>query len=141
VERWEIRRVSELLANSKETERGLELEMEKTRIRAPFEGLVARRYIREGQSVAKGERLFWFSAEEPLRVRFTVPEKHLSRIKLGQELKLTSPNFPLETYRARIIEIGPVVDPASGTAEAMVQLLGPAGNLRAGMTAILRIEK
>jgi len=138
---WEIRRVGELLTNSRETERGLELELEKTRVRAPFDGLVARRYIREGQSVSKGERLFWFSAEEPLRLRFTVPEKYLSRLKMGQELTLTSPNFPQDTHKARVIEISPVVDPASGTGEAMVQLIGPAGKLRAGMSASLRIEK
>jgi len=137
---WEIRRVGELLANSKETERGLEIELEKTRIRAPFAGIVARRYIREGQSVVKGDRLFWFTAEAPLRVRFTVPEKYLSRLRLGQELQLTSPNFPQEKHRARVIEISPVVDPASGTAEAMVELLGPPGQLRAGMSASLRIE-
>ncbi|MBI3405873.1 MAG: efflux RND transporter periplasmic adaptor subunit [Acidobacteria bacterium] len=137
---WEIRRVAELLTNSKETERGLELELEKTRIRAPFEGIVARRYIREGQSVTKADRLFWVTAEAPLRLRFTVPEKYMNRLKLGQELTLTSANQPTEEHKARVIEISPVVDPASGTIEALVELIGPAGKLRAGMTASLRIE-
>ncbi len=138
---WDIRRVGELLTNARLTERGLELELEKTRIRAPFDGIVARRYVREGQSVAKGDRVFWFSSEEPLRMRFTVPEKYLSHLKLGQELTLTSPNFPNEIHKARVIEVSPVVDPASGTAEAMVELVGPSGSLRAGMTANLKIEK
>ena len=50
----------------------------KTRITAPFSGLVARRYVREGQSVAKGDRLFWITAESPLMMRFTLPEKYQS---------------------------------------------------------------
>jgi multidrug efflux pump subunit AcrA (membrane-fusion protein) len=40
-----------------------------------------------------------------------------------------------------VIEISPVVDPASGTLEAMVELVGSQGNLRAGMSVSLRIEK
>jgi len=138
---YEIRRVSELLTNSRETERGLELEIEKTQIRAPFEGVVARRYIRDGQSLAKGDRVFWFTAEGPLRLRFTVPEKYLGRLKNGQRFPMTSPSFPQEQHTARVIEISPVVDPASGTLEAMVELMGSPGNLRAGMSVSLRIEK
>ena len=140
-EQWEIRRATELLANSKQTERGLELELEKMQIRAPFQGIVARRYVREGQSVVKGDRLFWFTADEPLRLRFTVPEKFANRLQLGRRLPLASPNFPNESHVARLIEISPVVDPASGTIEAMVELVGAPGSLRTGMTANLRIEK
>jgi RND family efflux transporter MFP subunit len=140
-EEWEIRRAAELLTNSRQTERGLELELEKMQIRAPFRGIVARRYIREGQSVVKGDRLFWFTADEPLRLRFTVPEKFGNRLQLGRRLPLESPNFPDEPHIARVIEISPVVDPASGTIEAMVELVGAPGSLRTGMNANLRIEK
>jgi membrane fusion protein (multidrug efflux system) len=140
-EEWDIRRVNELLANSKEVEHGLELELEKAQIRAPFAGIVARRYVHEGESVVKGGHLFWFTSEEPLRMRFTVPEKYLNRVRLGQKLILTSPNFPQESHAARVIEMSPVVDPASGTVEAMVELVGSKGNLRSGMTANLVIGK
>ena len=74
-DQWDVQRVAQLLVNSKETEHSLELELEKTQIRAPFSGVVARRYVREGQQVAKGDRLFWVTAEAPLRMRFTLPEK------------------------------------------------------------------
>jgi len=137
---WEIRRISELLANSRQTERGLELELEKTQLSAPFAGVVARRYVREAQTIVKGDRLFWFTSEEPLRLRFTVPEKYLSRLRLNAILPLTSPNFPNERHTARLIEISPIVDPASGTVEAMVELVGSPGSLRTGMTADLRLE-
>jgi membrane fusion protein (multidrug efflux system) len=138
---WEIRRATELLANSKQTERGLELELEKMQIQAPFQGIVARRYVREGQSVVKGDRLFWFTADEPLRLRFTVPEKYANRLQIGRRFALTSPNFPEEPHTARVIEISPVVDPASGTIEAMVELVGAPRSLRTGMAVNLRIEK
>ncbi len=74
-EQWDIKRVTELYSTAQQEERSLELELEKTRVMAPFDGLVARRYVREGQNVAKGDRLFWITAEAPLLMRFTLPER------------------------------------------------------------------
>src|SRR5262249_26976583 len=112
-DQWDIKRVEEMLVNAQETEKSLELEVEKTRIRAPFDGIVARRYVRAGQKVALGERIFWVTGQGPLRVRVTLPANLLSRVKKGQELSLTSPDIPSEKHMARVIEISPVVDPAS----------------------------
>ena len=139
-EQWDIRRVRELLTYSKETEHGLELELEKTRILAPFDGIVARRYVREGQAVTKSDRLYWVTAEAPLRLRFTLPEKYLGRLKRGQELPLASPDLPQEKHTARVIELSSVVDPASGTIEALVELVGSQGKLRPGMTATVHLD-
>ena len=85
-DQWDVKRVEELLVNAQDTERSLELELEKTRIRAPFEGIVARRYVREGQKVAIGDRLFWVTAEGPLRMKFTLPERFLGRVKRRRAL-------------------------------------------------------
>jgi membrane fusion protein, multidrug efflux system len=138
-DQWDILRVKELLNNSKEEERSLELEVEKTRIVAPFDGLVARRYVRAGQAVIKGDRLFWVTAEGPLRMRFTLPEKFVGHLKKGQELPLTSPDVPQEKHTVKVMEISPVVDPSSGTIEILAELAGQAGNLRPGMTASVRV--
>jgi RND family efflux transporter MFP subunit len=139
-EGWDIKRVSELLNTSHQEERSLELEMEKNRIVAPFDSLVARRYAREGQSVARGERLFWVTEEAPLLLRFTLPEKFLGRVKIGQTLTLASPDVPQETHTAKIKEVSPVVDPSSGTFDVLVELQGAHGALRPGMTASVRVD-
>ena len=138
-EQWDIGRVRELLSTSRQEARSLELELEKASITAPFDGLVARRYVRVGQTVAKGDRLFWVTAEAPLRMRFTLPEKFVGRLKKGEELPLTSPDAPQEKHTARVIEVSPVVDPSSGTIEILVELVGARGELRPGMTANVRL--
>jgi len=138
-DQWDVKRVDQLLINCKETEHSLELEMEKTRIRAPFSGVVARRYIREGQQVARGDRLFWVTAESPLRMRFTLPEKFLGSVKLGQRVPLEIPDFPGEQHTASVVELSPVVDPASGTFDGLVEVTGPPGRLRPGMSAVLHL--
>lgn len=139
-DQWDIKRIAETLNTAHEEEHALELELEKTRIAAPFDGVVARRYVRAGQTITKGDRLFWVTAEGPLRLRFTLPEKFVGRLRRGQELPLTSPDVPQEKHTVKIMEISPVVDPSSGTIEILAELAGPAGNLRPGMTASVRID-
>jgi RND family efflux transporter MFP subunit len=139
-ETWDVRRVRELLTDDTQTQRSLELELEKTQIRAPFSGVVARRYVREGQQVSKGERLFWVTAEGPLNMRFTLPEKFIGRIQKGQVLPMTTPDLPGQKYQVRVVEVSPVVDPASSTIEVAVELEGKAGPLRPGMDASVSLE-
>ncbi len=139
-DQWDIKRVEETLNTSHQEERSLELEMEKATITAPFNGLVARRYVREGQSVAKGDRLFWVTAESPLLMRFTLPEKYFGKVRPAQQFEITSADLPGEKHAARVKEISPVVDPSSGTFEVLVELPGDRGAFRPGMTASLRVE-
>jgi len=129
-----------LLNTAHQEERALELELEKTRITAPFDGLIARRYAHEGQSVSKGDRLFWVTAEAPLLMRFTLPEKFFGSIRVARQFEIASPDVPAEKHRARVKEISPVVDPSSGTFEVLVELMGDRGGLRPGMTAALKID-
>ncbi len=139
-ETWDVRRVRELLTNDTETQRSLQLELDKTQIRAPFSGVVARRYVRQGQQVAKGDRLFWVTAEGPLGMRFTLPENFIGRLQKGQVLPMTTPDLPNQEYKVRVVEVSPVVDPASSTIEVTVELQGKPGSLRAGMDASVSLE-
>ena len=139
-DKWDILRTKETLNNAKEEEHNLELELEKTKVTAPFDGLIARRYVRQGQGVIKGDRLFWLTAEAPLMMRFTLPERFFGRVHRGQEFVLTSPDVPGEKHTARVKEEASVVDPGSGTFEVLVELVGNRGALRPGMTASLHVE-
>ena len=137
---WDIKRVTELLNNAQDEERSIELELQKSRIIAPFDAVVARRYIRESQTVAKGDRLFWVTSEAPLLIRFTLPEQLFGRVRRGQEFAVDSPDAAGERHTARVREISPVIDPASGTFEVMVELVGNPGSLRPGMTASVHLD-
>jgi len=139
-DQWDILRVKETLNTAKEEEHSLEIEMEKTKLTAPFSGLIARRYVREGQNVAKGERLFWVTAEAPLLMRFTLPEKFFGKMQPGQQVEVTSADLPTEKHAAKVKQVSPVVDPSSGTFEVLVELTGDRGSLRPGMTALAHLE-
>ena len=138
---FEVQREAESLNNAKEVHRSLELELEKTNVVAPFDGIVARRYIRVGQKVSAGDRLFWVTAMAPLQVKFTLPERMIGAIKRGQLVSVASADAsPATNHSAKIIDVSPVVDPSSGTIEVLAQIDGPAADLRPGMLTNIRID-
>ncbi len=119
--------------------RSLELEIEKTRIMAPFDGVVARRYVRVGQKVSKDDRLFWVTATSPLRVKFTLPERYVGRVQRGDTVNVVATVGPETPYPAKVVQVSPVVDPASGTIEVLAELSGNPRGLQPGMTANVRL--
>jgi RND family efflux transporter MFP subunit len=138
-DQWDVKRVQELLVNAQDTERSLELEMEKTQIRAPFDGVVARRYVRVGESVTRDQKLFWVTATAPMRVRVTLPASFIGQIKTGSMVSVFSAESTQATaYSARVLQVSPVVDPSSDTIEVLAQLSGAASGLRPGMRANVR---
>jgi len=138
---YEIQRETESLNNAKATQKSLELEKEKTRIISPFDGVVARRYVRVGQKVAVGDRLFWVTAVSPLQVKFTLPERFVTKVKKGQIVTVMSADAtPAIRHTARVIEVSPVVDPSSSTIEVLARVEGAAPDLRPGMLANVGID-
>lgn len=138
---FEIEKAKQDLNNAQSSLRALELELEKTRITAPFDGIVARRYIRAGQGVAVGDRMFWVTAAAPLQVRFTLPERLLGGMKKGQTVSVSCSDVsPAVKHAAKVIDLSPVVDPSSGTIEVVAQIEGPAPDLRPGMLASISID-
>lgn len=138
--RNELERERQDLINAQAELHALELELEKTRITAPFDGIVARRYVRTGQKIAVGDRLFWITATVPLRVKFTLPERFIGHIKTGVLVTVIGPGPDKVECSARVIQVSPVVDPSSATIEVLAQLQTPTGSLRPGMTANIRID-
>ena len=138
---FEIEKAKQDLDLAQHNLRVLELEMEKTRITAPFDGIVARRYTRLGQSVAVGDRLFWVTAVTPLLVKFTLPERFITAVKNGQTVTVTSADAtPVIKHDARVIDVSPVVDPSSDTIEVRALIEGSAPDLRPGMLASIRVS-
>jgi len=139
-DQWDVKRVEHLLVNARDTEQSLQLELEKTGITAPFDGIVARRYIRVGQTVTRGDRMVWVTSTGPLRVRFTLPSRFLSQMKVGQRVAVSVPDeSPAVEHAALVIQVSPVVDAGSGTIEVLAELNGAVQGIRPGMQAEVHV--
>ncbi len=102
-----------------------QLDLSRTRVRAPFDGVVAKRYIRERELVKAGTPLCRITAMSPLRARLLVPEWQAPAFEAGAPVQLSGVDG--QTATAQVLLISPTVDPASGTREVIVELAAPDG--------------
>ena len=114
--------------------RELELELEKTRIMAPFSGYIVRRSIRAGQNVIKNDPCFRLSQLSPLQVHFLVPESAGPSPKAGDALKVVPTAGGTREFHAKVLRVSPTIDAASDSYDVTAQLTGGGLNqLRPGM--------
>ena len=112
----------------------LQLEADQTRIHAPFSGVVVRRYVRDGQAIAKGDKCFRVSQLAPLQVQFQVPETSGRRPITGAAVGLTLVEDPARKLAAHVVKVSPTIDAASDSYDVVAQLTGTGiGDLRPGM--------
>lgn len=125
----------EAMAESSQAEiHRIEVEIDQTRLRAPFSGAVVERYIRQGQTVAKGDKCFRISQLAPLQVHFQVPESAGRHPQRGAPVGIMLVDDPTRRVSARVEESSPVVDPASDSYDVTAELTGKGiSDLRPGM--------
>lgn len=115
-----------------------ELEIERTRILAPFDSVVQERQIEIGDFVRIGDTVAELVDIDPIIIVGEVSEREIGHIEVGAVgfAKLVSGHQAQGTVRY----IAPVAD--SGTRTFRVELAVPNedGTVRAGMTAELRLE-
>jgi membrane fusion protein (multidrug efflux system) len=104
-------------------------------VRAPFAGLIARRYVSEGEFVQPGQKLFDLVALDPIEVEFTVPERDSSRVVLGQPVAVRVAPFPDEVFQAEVSVVAPTIDPMTRTLRVKARMSNTDGRLRPGLFA------
>jgi RND family efflux transporter MFP subunit len=117
----------------------LEIEIDQTVLRAPFSGVVVRRYVREGQAIAKGDKCFRVSQLYPLQVQFQISEMASPRPTLGAPVNLVLLGGANRSLNAKVVKVSPTVDPSSDSYDVVAQLTGSGiSDLRPGMA--VRVE-
>lgn len=117
------------------------VQLEQSRIVAPFSGVIGRSTVRIAQEVKPGDVLFWVTAEAPLQVLFTVPETAMAAFSAGKHLELTTADYPALRQEGKIVRVSPVVDPASGSIQVIGAVVRPSPLLKPGMTMQVRLAQ
>jgi RND family efflux transporter MFP subunit len=111
-----------------------------TSVRAPLAGIVAERLVSVGDYVTRGARVATVVRIDPLRVELTIPEQHVSLVKVGQQVRLTVDAYPGEEFAATVKFVSPSLrsDQRALTVEAIAA--NGDGRLKPGFfaTALLR---
>lgn len=89
------------------------LNLERSKVRAPFDGAIAQRIVGRGDFAKVGTPLFQVVNDDLLKFIFQVPEKHASRVEKGLPVTFTVDNYPGETFTGKVYLISPQVNTGS----------------------------
>jgi len=90
--------------------------LEDTELRAPFEGIVAKRFVDQGETVRAGQTVVTFMNPSAFDITIDVPESLVHKLKYYYA-KVTAefPNNPGKSYPLTIKEYATVADPYTNT--------------------------
>jgi membrane fusion protein (multidrug efflux system) len=108
---------------------------EKTRITAPFSGVVGARRVSEGAFVRPGDEITTLARFEELRVKFSVPERFIGKLTKGASVAVTTTAYPDEKLTGEIAVVDPILDPMTRTSEVIAVVQNPEGKFKPGMSA------
>ncbi|TKB53911.1 efflux RND transporter periplasmic adaptor subunit [Ferrimonas aestuarii] len=83
--------------------------LDKFTIRAPFDAVVAKRLVEQGQWLSVGQPVYELSQVDTLIVRAYLIEDDLANLSVGQTLEVRIPSMAL-TRPARLVRMAPVMD-------------------------------
>ena len=111
----------------------LELQIERTTVRAPFAGAVGQRFVSVGDYVTPATRLLTLQTVNPQRIVIEVPERYAVKLRPGQIVEFAVAAQEGRTHRARVDFIDPVVQNENRTIVVKASASNPGGLLKPGM--------
>ena len=105
----------------------------KSEIRAPFDGIVTRRWIKQGQLLAANDNVFDVADFNDLRADLRVPERDAVALAAGQPVDFTVDALGNRHFDASIERVAPIVDRESGTVKVTVRVDNRDRSLRPGL--------
>ena len=110
-----------------------------TTLRAPYAGVIARRFVEQGQSIRAKQPVVKFQDVEEIDIAVDVPESVMAAVIRTADIKAMTASFsaaPGLTFPVHIREIAQRADPTTQTFNVRVAMKKPQGiNLLPGMTA------
>jgi len=83
----------------------LEIQIEKTNVYAPMDGIILTQNLEIGETVAPGVPVMVIGQLKEVELVVYIPEAEYGKIQLGQEVSITVDSFPAETFTGEVITI------------------------------------
>lgn len=109
------------------------LQLEHTAIRAPFDGVIGKRYLDLGAFATTSRPVFDLVDLSTIKTSVALADKDAVRVHAGQEAAIRTDALPGQVFRGTVARIAPVFDPQTGTTEAEIEIPNPQGVLRPGL--------
>jgi membrane fusion protein (multidrug efflux system) len=90
-----------------------QLNLDRSHVKAPFNGAIAERIASAGDYMKIGDPLFRVVNDSVLKFIFQVPERHASFVEKKLQVQFNVDNYPGETFTGSVYLISPAVSTAS----------------------------
>ena len=102
---------------------------------ASLNGTVIERTITLGELISPKDKAFTIADLSTVWIILDVYEQNLAAVREGIEVEITVDAFPSETFKGTIVYLSDVLNPATRTIDARVEIPNPQRRLRPGMFA------
>ena len=109
--------------------------LSKTRVLAPFSGVVGSRLVSPGAYLRAGDAITEIARIDTVKVAFAVPERYLADLRRGAGVTVTTVAFPGKEFRGAVNVLDPILNAATRSARLSARIPNSQGDLRPGMSA------
>ena len=111
------------------------LNLEKTRIRAPFAGIITDLKLSPKERLDPGRELFTLVDISRIKVKAKVLESEVGKVVAGRDVDLRFSAFPSRSFKGRIEAVSPIINAEDKTCGVYVTMDNPSEEIKPGMHA------
>lgn len=127
------------LANAKAMNTSAAKQLNKTRVTAPFAGVVSARQVNAGDYVSPGGALFTVVDPSTMRLEAAVPAQALNAARVGLPVEFVVAGYADRRFTGRITRVNPTADPATRQVRVIATIPNAGEALVGGLFAEGRI--
>ncbi len=120
---------------------GLEARLERTTVRAPFDGVLDERRVEVGSMVSPGQVVGRVVALDPVKVQAGVPERYAAFVHTGAQAEITFDVLADRVFHAPVHYVGSTVNPQNRTFAVEAELRNPDELVKPEMVANLSLAQ
>lgn len=93
----------------------LEVQLQKTRITAPFDGIIGLRYVSMGAYISPSTVITTMYNNSPAKIEFAVPSRYSTQISAGKKIRFTIENDAAMVFVGEVYALEPRIDESTRT--------------------------
>jgi membrane fusion protein (multidrug efflux system) len=109
----------------------LTAQLEKTKVKAPFNGTIGLRYVSEGSYITPSSTIATLYSITPAKIEFAIPGRYSTQVSTEKKILFTIEN-DLTVFEGKVYAIEPRIDPATRTLLIRAQSDNKSGKLLPG---------
>ncbi len=115
------------------------IELDKTKIRAPFDGIITNIKISPQEHISNSQELFTLVNISRIQVYAKVLESEIGKMKVGREVDLEFSAYPGRVFKGKVKAISPIINPNDKTCNVIIDVSNPDEEIKPGMHAEVEI--